>query len=162
MTNLRMLQFCLRELGSQIYCCISLLPIFSRKKYFKIAKYISLNNIVIFIYFNIILLYYNVMILYYKIITIKKYYMQNKNSLWLLNIQYSFCKKIKQTRQHKTQDIRIYTGAFKTSPVESSHVEAHDPLLKRRRNELGLRFLYKLKSNSSYIETLNTLDNNED
>ena len=26
---------------------------------------------------------------------------------------------------------------------------------------MGLRFLYKLKSNSSYIEILNTLDNNE-
>ena len=31
-----------------------------------------------------------------------------------------------------------------------------------RKNKLGLRFLYKLKSNSAYIKTLNTLDNNED
>ena len=31
-----------------------------------------------------------------------------------------------------------------------------------RRNKLGRRFLYKLKSNISYIETLNTLDNRED
>ena len=36
-----------------------------------------------------------------------------------------------------------YTGAFRTSPVE-----ANDPFLE-------LRFLYKLKSNTSYIETLN-------
>ena len=31
-----------------------------------------------------------------------------------------------------------------------------------RKNELELRFLYKLKSNISYIETLNTLDDRED
>ena len=37
-----------------------------------------------------------------------------------------------------------------------------NPPLELRRNELGLRFLYKLKINSSYIETLNTLDENED
>ena len=51
--------------------------------------------------------------------------------------------------------IRIYTGVFKTLPVESLHIEAND-------QPLEPRFLYKLKSNSSYIETLNTLDNNED
>ena len=62
----------------------------------------------------------------------------------------------KQDSIHR-KDIRIYTGAFRTSPVE-----VNDPLLKLRRNELGLRFLYKLKSNSSYIDTLNTLDNNQD
>ena len=28
-------------------------------------------------------------------------------------------------------------------------------------NELGLRFLYKLKSNISYLETLSILDNSE-
>ena len=53
-------------------------------------------------------------------------------------------------------------NAFSTSPVESLHVEANAPPLELRRNKLGLRFLYKLKSNSSYIETLNTLDDNED
>ena len=31
-----------------------------------------------------------------------------------------------------------------------------------RRNKLVLRFLYKLKSNTLYIETLNTLDDRED
>ena len=36
------------------------------------------------------------------------------------------------------------------------------PPLELRRNELELRFLHKLKTNSSYIETLNTLDNNKD
>ena len=40
---------------------------FYRKKYFKIAEYIFLNNIIIFIYYNIIILYHN-------IITIKNYY----------------------------------------------------------------------------------------
>ena len=57
-----------------------------------------------------------------------------------------------------SEGIRIYTGAFRTSPVEVLHVEANDSFLELRRNELGLRFLYKLKSNTSYIETLNTVD----
>ena len=52
--------------------------------------------------------------------------------------------------------------AFRTSPVEALHVNANDPLLELRRNELGLKFLYKLKSNTSYIETLNTLNDRED
>ena len=56
----------------------------------------------------------------------------------------------------------IYTRVFRTSPVESLHVEANYSQLELRRNELGLRFLYKLKSNSTYKETFNTLDNNED
>ena len=60
------------------------------------------------------------------------------------------------------EDIRIYTGAFRTSPVETMHVEANNPPLELTRNELGLRFLYKLKRNTSYIETLNTLDDRED
>ena len=34
--------------------------------------------------------------------------------------------------------------------------------LELRRNELGLRFLYKLRSNTTYTEFLNTLDNRED
>ena len=58
--------------------------------------------------------------------------------------------------------IRIYTGAFRISPIESLHIEANDTPMELRRNELGLRFLYRLKSNSSYIETLNTLENNKD
>ena len=49
---------------------ISSLSIFSRKKYLKIAKYIFLNNIIIFIY-------YNIMIIYQNIITIKKHYIIN-------------------------------------------------------------------------------------
>ena len=60
------------------------------------------------------------------------------------------------------EDIRIYTGAFKISPVEALHGEANNPPLELRMNELGLRFLYKLKSNISYIETRNTLDDRED
>ena len=42
------------------------------------------------------------------------------------------------------------------------HVEANDPSLELRRNELELRYLYKLKSNPAYIHTLNTLENNVD
>ena len=46
--------------------------------------------------------------------------------------------------------------------VEALHAEANDPSLELRRNELGLRYLYKLKSNPAYIHTLNTLDDSED
>ena len=57
--------------------------------------------------------------------------------------------------------MRIYTRAFRTSPVESMHLEANDPPLELKRNTLGLRFLYKLKSNTSYIETLNKLNDKD-
>ena len=56
------------------------------------------------------------------------------------------------------EGIRIYTEAFRTSPVETLHEEANDPLRELRRNELGLRTLHKLKNYTSYIETLKTLD----
>ena len=46
--------------------------------------------------------------------------------------------------------------------VEALHVETNDPSLELRMNELRFRYLYKLKSNSSYICTLNTLDDSED
>ena len=60
------------------------------------------------------------------------------------------------------EGIRIYTGAFRTSPAEALHVEANNTLVELIRNKLRLRFLYRLKSNSLYIETLNTLDNRKD
>ena len=41
---------------------------------------------------------------------------------------------------------RIYTGAFRTSPVEALHVEANDPSLELKKDKLCLRLLYKLKS----------------
>ena len=64
--------------------------------------------------------------------------------------------------QHKSKySIRIYLGAFRTSPV-ALHVEAYDPPLELRRNELGLRFLYKLKSSTTFTESLNTVDDRED
>ena len=48
--------------------------------------------------------------------------------------------------------IRIYSGAFRTT------VESYDPFLELRNNELGLIFLYKLRSSTTYTEFLNTLD----
>ena len=60
------------------------------------------------------------------------------------------------------EGIRIYTEIFRTSPVKALHVEANSQPLELRRNELGLSLLYKLKSNTSYIETLNTVDNSKD
>ena len=80
--------------------------------------------------------------------------MYDKVGLWLPTIQYSFCRKIKETRRHTQRK-------HKNIPVEPLHVEANNPLLELRRNELGLKFLYKLKNNTSYIETLHTLDDRE-
>ena len=51
----------------------------------------------------------------------------------------------KQNSIHR-EGIRIYTGAFRTLSVEVLHVEANDP-------PMELRFLCKLKTNTSYIET---------
>ena len=42
------------------------------------------------------------------------------------------------------------------------HIEAYDLPLELRSNKLELRILFKLKSNTTYIEYLNTLDNRED
>ena len=50
------------------------------------------------------------------------------------------------------EGIRLYTGAFKTS-IELLHSEANEPSLDKRRNELGLRFLYRLKGNPTYNDT---------
>ena len=74
----------------------------------------------------------------------------------------TFAGRLKKLNSIQREGIRIYTGAFRSSWVEALYVEANDPLLELRMNELGLRFLYKLKSNSSYIYTLNTLDDIED
>ena len=49
--------------------------------------------------------------------------------------------------------IRIYTDVFRISPVEALYLEANNPPLELRKIELGLRFLYKLRSNTSYIQT---------
>ena len=42
------------------------------------------------------------------------------------------------------EGIRIYTGTFRTSPVEALYVEANDPPMELRSKELGLRFLVKI------------------
>ena len=57
--------------------------------------------------------------------------------------------------------IRIYTGTFRTSPIESLHAEAHDSTMELRKNELGPRFLHKLSSNTTYTVSLNTLEDRE-
>ena len=70
--------------------------------------------------------------------------------------------RLKKLDSIHREGIRIYIGAFRTSPVKALHVEANDPPLKLRQHKLGLRFLYKIKCNTSYIDTLNTLDDSED
>ena len=61
--------------------------------------------------------------------------------------------RLKRLDSTHREDIRICTGDFRTSPVEALHVEANDPPLELRRNELEQKFLYKLKSNTSYIDS---------
>ena len=58
-------------------------------------------------------------------------------------VQYSFLREIKKLDIIHRKGIRIYTGAFRTSPVESLHVKAFDLPLELSRNKLQLRFLYK-------------------
>ena len=55
--------------------------------------------------------------------------------------------RLKKLDSIHRKDIRIFAGAYRTSLVE-----ANNPTLELRRNKLGLRFMYKLKSNSSYIQ----------
>ena len=70
--------------------------------------------------------------------------------------------RLKKLDSINREGIRIYTGAFRTSPLESMHVEANDSPLELRRNELGLRFLYKLRSNIVYTKSPNLLDDRAD
>ena len=56
------------------------------------------------------------------------------------------------------ESIRIYTGAFKTSPIKALHVKANKPPLNLRINVLGQKFQQKLKSNSMDKKSLVTLD----
>ncbi|MBJ5695509.1 hypothetical protein JGG83_22925 [Salmonella enterica subsp. enterica serovar Derby] len=44
------------------------------------------------------------------------------------------------------QALRLCTGAFRTSPVHSLYVEAHEPPLCVRRQQLSLRYFLKLRS----------------
>ena len=62
-------------------------------------------------------------------------------------------RKLKKLENKHRESIRIYTGAFRISLVKALHVEANNPSLELRRNKLGLRFLYKLKSNTSFMDT---------
>ena len=45
------------------------------------------------------------------------------------------------------QGLRLSLGAFRSSPVESLYVEAHEPPLKIRREKLALQYILKLKAN---------------
>ena len=65
--------------------------------------------------------------------------------------------RLKKLDSIHREGTRIYTGGFRTSPIEALHVEANDPLQELRTNKLRLRFLYKLRNNTSYIETLNKI-----
>ena len=54
--------------------------------------------------------------------------------------------KLKELDVVHNMGIRIYTGAFRTSPVESLYVDSHQLPLDLRRHELGLRYTMRLKS----------------
>ena len=48
-----------------------------------------------------------------------------------------FSWRLKKLNSIHRGGIRIYTGAFRMLPVKSIHVEARDPTMELRRNELG-------------------------
>ena len=45
------------------------------------------------------------------------------------------------------QGLRFSLGAFRSSPVESLYVEAHEPPSEIRRDKLALQYILKLKAN---------------
>ena len=49
----------------------------------------------------------------------------------------------------QNEAMRICSGAFRSSPIESLSVETYQPPLDLRRTELGLRYLFKKQANSS-------------
>ena len=55
--------------------------------------------------------------------------------------------RLKKLDSIHREGIRIYIGAFRNSPAE-----ANDAPLELRRNKLKLRFPYKLKSKTSYMD----------
>ena len=58
--------------------------------------------------------------------------------------------------------LRIATGAFRTSPVASLRVEADCPSLDLSREELCLRYLFRLRGSQDYVDNLNVLDDHLD
>ena len=55
--------------------------------------------------------------------------------------------KLKELDVVHNMGLRICSGAFRTSPVESLYVDTHQLPLDLRREELGLRYLMRIKSN---------------
>ena len=53
------------------------------------------------------------------------------------------------------QGLRLSLGAFRSSPVESLYVEAHEPPLEIRREKLALQYILKLKANPAYDVVFN-------
>ena len=53
---------------------------------------------------------------------------------------------LKQLDPTHHQGLRIALGAFRTSPAQSLHTEAHEPSLTTRRLKLSLNYVLKLKS----------------
>ena len=74
----------------------------------------------------------------------------------------SFTKQAPSGTVYNWESIRIYMRTFKISLIEAIHIDASDPSLELTKNELGLRFLYKVKSNSAYTKTLAFLGEGED
>ena len=59
----------------------------------------------------------------------------------------SACKsKLRELDVVHNMGLRICTGAFKTSPIESLYVDSNEFPLDLRREELGLRYITRLKS----------------
>ena len=56
---------------------------------------------------------------------------------------FSSMEDLKKLDNIYREGLRIYTGAFRTSPVQVLHVEANNPSLEIRKNELWLIFMDK-------------------
>ena len=59
----------------------------------------------------------------------------------------AFIEPMHRNKPNITYLLRLSLGAFRSSPVESLYVEAHEPPLEIRREKLALQYILKLKAN---------------
>lgn len=64
---------------------------------------------------------------------------------------------LKQLDTIQNQALRICTGALRTSPIASVHVEANIPPLKHHRNALLLRYYFKIMQSQTHINAYRLL-----
>ena len=70
--------------------------------------------------------------------------------------------KTQKLESIQRESIKIYTGVFKTTPLETLYIKAIELPLDLRIKMMGLMHLYKLKSNPTYTEFIVSLCEEED